>query len=435
LLLVSSTAHAAPLTALDCAAKAVTESPKVEEATTHVAELQARLARVESAYYPKLSGIAFVAPMFTVEGSALESDVERRWGPSDWGPYTRLEALLAQPLYTFGRAEAGAEAVEHRAAVERAQVLLVEASVALEVRRLYHLHLYARSMLPSLKQADELLAEALARGRELYSKGSGDVTQADLMKLEFGRAQVGRYLRTAETGATLSLAALKHTMGLPVIAPLELADRRLPSAPADPLDLEALLAHAAANRPEWKQIARGRKAAEALERSEARANLPVAFAAGMLEASWTPTRDDSANPYHNDPYNDVFGGVAVGLQFDIDPAQASARGDEARALQSRIEAKARLAKTGIPLQVHKAWLEVEQHRAQAELARQGVKAARKWMAFAGTAYATGTGDAKAVLEGVVAYLQAKRDRYESLRDFHTARAELDLAVGNRPWKD
>ena len=204
-------AAAAPSTAIQCAARAVASSPQVEEAATRVDEWRARLAQVESVYYPKLSGIAFVAPMFTVEGNAQQPDVERRWGLSDWGPYTRLQLLLAQPLYTFGRAEAGADAAARRVAVERAQVALVEANVALEVRRLYHLHLYARSMLPALQQADDLLEGALARARELYAGGSGEVTQVDLMRLEVGQTQVRRYRRQAQGGARLALAALRHT--------------------------------------------------------------------------------------------------------------------------------------------------------------------------------------------------------------------------------
>ena len=37
------------------------------------------------------------------------------------------------------------------------------------------------------------------------------------------------------------------------------------------------------------------------------------------------------------------------------------------------------------------------------------------MIFAGAAFATGTGEAKDVLEGLAAYLQAKRSHYETLQ--------------------
>ncbi len=429
-------AVAAPLDADGCVEVAVRDSARVEEAAARVAEYEARMAQVEAVYYPKLSGLAFVAPMFTVRGSALEADVEREWGLSRWGPYTRLEALLAQPLYTFGRAEAGAEAARRRAAVERARLEAARGAVALEVRRLYYLRLYALSMIPSLDNAAKVLAEAEARGQRLYAAGSGEVTQTDLMKLRFGATQVERFRRTAADGAALALSALEQAMGLADSAGPELAHDRLPPVPAEEpdADLEELLAEAAQSRPEWAQIRDGRKAAEALGEAEDKANLPVLFAAGTLGASWTPTRDDTNNPYHNDPYNDLIGGVAVGLQFDLDPALASARSEEAAALGGQVEAAARLAATGIPLQVRKAHSDLLRHREQVALARRGVRAARKWMSFAAAAYLTGTGEARDLLEGVVAHLQAKQSRYESLRDYHLARAELAAAVGRKTWR-
>lgn len=429
-------AWGAPLDADACVEVAVRGSARVGEAAAKVAGYEARLAQVEAVYYPKLSGRAFVAPMFTVRGSALDADVERAWGLSDWGPYTRLEALLAQPLYTFGRAEAGAEAARRRAAVERARLEEARGAVALEVRRLYYVRLYALGMIQSLDAAAKVLAEAEARGQEQYAAGSGEVTQADLMRLRYGTTQVERFRRTAANGAALALSALEQAMGLAETAGLELAHDRLPPVPAEEpdSDLERLLAEAAQSRPEWAQIRDGRKAAEALGEAERKANLPVVFAAGTLEASWTPTRDDTSNPYHLDPYNDLAGGVAVGLQFDLDPALASARSDEAAALGGQVEAAARLAATGIPLQVRKAHSELLRHREQAALAERGVQATRRWMSFSAAAYLTGTGEARDLLEGVVAHLQAKQAKYESIRDYYLAGAELAAAVGRVTWK-
>ncbi|MGI5861811.1 MAG: TolC family protein [Myxococcales bacterium] len=423
-------AEARPLTVDDCVAMAIRESGQVMEAEAKVAEWKARLAEVESIFYPKLSATAFAAPMFTVHGNAFTNDVERRWkSPGDWGPYLRLEALLAQPIYTFGRAAAGEKAAQERLAVEQARLAAARNAVALEARKFYYLHLYAKSLRPGLSAARKMLDSALEKANSLYETASGKVTNVDLMKLTYASSELDKYLIQAEVGEGLALAALKHTMGVSEAMPLLLADDVLPDAGDDPPELAELLRIALEKRPELAQVRHGKQAALALERAERLANLPVVALAGQFQASWTPTRDDSKNPYHVDPYNDLFGGVALALQFDLDPALAKAKGDAARAMGEQVAGLEKLATTGIPLEVRKAREEEIQARRMLELSKKGSVATRKWMIFAGTAYASGTGETKDLLEGIAAHLQAKKAYYDNLLAVHTARAELLRATG------
>jgi outer membrane protein TolC len=419
-----------PLDADECVRIALGESGQLDEAEAKVRKYEARLAEVEAVYRPKIDATAYVAPMFKVHGGALDRDVDRDYSPGSWGPYAHLQAVLAQPFYSFGRVEAGEDAARGRADVERARLRETRNTVALEVRRLYYTHLFARSVLPALDSAAEIVAEAEGRATELHESGSGDVTQVDLMKLSYGRAEVTRYQRIARDGADLALSALKHTMGLPDEAPLVLADQRLPPLGEAPEPaLPELLREASELRPEWAQLVHGEKAALSLRDAERLANAPVAFLGASLAADWAPTRDDADNPYHYDPYNQLTGGVAVGLKWDFDPWKAAARTDAAEALGDRIAALRRFAATGIPLQVRKAHQAVAQHRDLVAISQQAVAATRKWMAFAAAAYKTGTGDASDLLEGLVAYLQSRRTEYEQLHAYHESRAELSFAIG------
>ncbi|MBI5509118.1 MAG: TolC family protein [Deltaproteobacteria bacterium] len=430
LALSAGTAGAAPLTADECVAVALAKSAKIEEAAAKVREYEARLAEVESVYYPKLQAVAYVAPMFTLSGDATH--FERRYKSSkDWGPYTHLQALLAQPLYTFGRAEAGEVAAAERVEVERARVREVELAVALEVRKLYYGRLLALSMLPALDAAAATVREALERGEERYDAGTGEVSQADLMKLTYGRSEIAKGQLEAQYGATLAAAALKQAMGLADDQPLALADDRLPDLPGEePLSVPALVAESARRRPEWRQIQHGRRAVESLALAELRANYPVLFAAGQLTYDWTPMRQDSPNPYVYDAYNQLVGGVAIGLLFNLDPALAAAKARGAEALAAEIDALDRFAATGIPLRVRKAAGDLQRARRLAELSADGVKATKKWMAFAATQYLTGLGDARDLLEGLVAYLSAKKAAYQASYEYFVSRAALDFAVGH-----
>ncbi|MEE8410635.1 MAG: TolC family protein [Myxococcota bacterium] len=417
------------LDADDCVALALRSSAEIAEADAKVKEWEARLLEVESIFYPKLQGIGFVAPMFTVKGI---NDFEPRYKSlrRDWGPYTRLELILAQPLYTFGRATAGEAAARHRAAVEKARVREAELTVALEVRKLYYKRSYALSLQPILNTGAKVIAKALEQGQEMFDEGTGEVTQADLSKLEYAAIEIAKFQLRAREGAKLALSALKHTIGLGEDDELELLDQKLPKfRDDDPQDLAQVITEAGTLRPEWAQLEHGAKAAEALERAHKLGILPVVFVAGQFRAAWTPTRGDTKNPYYVDEYNEVFGGVAVGLMFDIDPALSLAKAEGARALALQVEALHRFADTGIPLRARKAYQDVHNQRELTTLSKTGVKAARKWMMFSAAAYMTGAAEAKDVLEGVGAFLQAKKGYYDGLLGYHIARAELDFAVG------
>lgn len=412
-------------------AAALRSNGKIAEAQGKVAEYEAKLAEIESLYYPRIWGLTFIAPMYTVRGNVLQPDVERRYSRlRDWGPYTHVKAQAALPLYTFGRLEKGELAASERAEVERARLLDVRNAVALEAKRFYHTRLFALSMLVPLRSGMASLRGALEQAQAEYEEGKGTVTQVDLSKLAFGVSELEKYLIIAEEGEALALAALKHTMGLPHEAEVAQADSRLayPAGATLP-PLAELLVEAAQRRPEWAQINHGKKAALALADAERLANAPVVFLGGEIQHDWAPTRDDAKNPYAYDQYNGVSGGLAVGLQFDLSPWAASAKAAQAEALHEQVAALQAFAKTGIPLQVRKAYEEAGYWLRIADAADRGSRATQKWMVFSFAAFKTGTGEAKDTLEGLVAYLQSRRSYFEALLNYRLAYAELEYAVG------
>jgi outer membrane protein TolC len=410
---------------------ALRDSGQVLEAEGKVQEWAGRLAEVQSVFYPKLVGMGYIAPMFRVRDKAdlrTAPDVERDF--SEWGPYLHLQAVLAQPLYTFGRAAAGKRAAQARLQVERARLAQTRIALALEVRRFYYLHLYAHSMRPALDSAREILDKAQSKAKEEYDRKTGKVTNVDVQRLAFASAELDKFRIQAEIGEDLALAALKHTMGLPQETAMVVADEMLPDPPENLPALATLLKKASENRPEWTQIRQGKEAALSLEQAEKLANAPVVFLGGQFNADWTPMRPDIKNPYFWDPYNQVFGGVALGLMFDLDPAKARARASQASGLRIQVEGLEKFARTGIPMEVRKAHDEAVQSKRIAAVAEQGATAARKWMIFAGAAFATGTGEAKDLLEGLAAYLQAKRGHYEALQNMQVSLAQLLYVTGD-----
>ncbi|HET9452566.1 MAG TPA: TolC family protein, partial [Aggregicoccus sp.] len=411
---------------------ALGQSGLVTEADGKVQEWKGRLAEVQSLYYPKLSARGYVAPMYRTKADSITSDPfrdsETDWG--EWGPYFHLEATLVQPLYTFGRLSAGKDAAQKRLAVEEARARQTRNTLAFEVRKLYYLHLFTRSLQPALLNARKAVDGALKQARELYAEGGGKVTNVDLAKLEYGSAELDKFIIMAKMGEALSLAALKHTVGLPESAELVLADEVLPEPPEGELPaLAELIRVASAERPEWAQVRHGKQAAISLESAERLANAPVVFAAAQARADYTAMRPNVKNPYYKDDYNGASAGAAVGLQWDFDPWKAEGSGDAARGLRTQVEGLEKFASSGIPLEVRKAYDDAVQAQRLLEVAERSSTAGRKWLTFAGSAYSAGTGEAKDLLEGLVASLQGRRAYFEQLQALHTARAYLTYATG------
>jgi len=343
----------------DCVREALKESGTLVEAQAKVAEWSGKLLEVESVYWPKLQGLAYVAPLYGLKLDPTTNRYQTDW--TRWGPYTHLQLILVQPIYTFGRQPAGEKAAQNRLEVEKARYQQARNLVALEVRRYYLLHLYARSMMPALKQAKDILDEAEVSAKEMYGEGSGQVTQVDLAKLRFGATELAKFQVRAEIGANLALAALKHTMGMSASQAIELADEALPELPAAPLpELADFVAKAAQHRPEVAQLKFGAEAAKWFAESEKLSSMPTAFVAGQLDLDWAPRWPVQSDPFAWDRFNAITPGIAVGVQLDVDPRLSWAKYQGAKALAEQVEGLKKFAATGIPVEVQQAFDDTRQ---------------------------------------------------------------------------
>lgn len=423
-------AWAAPLGADACAAMAVEQNARARAARADVEVIRAQADQVAAALSTKISVLTFVAPIFSAKGG-IGFDEPYQSDLGKWGPYGHADARIVKPLATFGRYSAGVAAARARVGVEEERAREAANAVRLEVRRLYGLRLYALSMKPNLENGKKILTEAIEKAGELYRKDTGEVTLPDLMRLQYGAGEIARYLRIADDGIELATAALKQSLGLPADTAVEFADDKLLPSDKPVPALGVLVAAARRDRPEIGQIAHGKVATAAWEQAERKANLPVLFAAVAGQADWSPVRPTGFSGALYNLYNDYFVGAAVGLKLDIDFALAGAKAAEARAKARWVVENEALAETGVPLQVRKARGDLIQHRDLAQVADGQVTAARKWMLFSAAAYASGTGEAKDVLEGVAAYLLAKKAYYDHLLGAWQARAELEQATGAR----
>ncbi len=425
-----SRAQAAPLDADACVRLALERGARAQAARADVDVYRAQAEQVESLLSVKISGVTYMTPMFKAAGG-LGFNQPYQNDLSQWGPYGHVEGRIVKPLGTFGRYTAGVTAARARVAVEEEKAREATNTIRSEVRRLYALRLYALSMKPNLENGKEILGKAISKAEEMYAADTGEVTLPDLMRLKYGAGEIDRYLRIANDGIEIATLAVKQAIGMGPGDPVEFADNKLVVPEDEVPSLAVLIEKARQDRPEVGQIEHGKRATAAWEDAERRANLPVLFLAAAGQADWSPMRPKGYSGAYYNMYNDYFAGAAVGLKFDIDLAAARGKAAEARAKANWVGANQELAATGIPLQVTKARKDLMQHLDLARVAEDEVKATRKWMTFSAAAYASGTGEARDVLEGVAAYLMAKKAYYDHVLGAFQARADVELSIGAR----
>ena len=77
-----------------------------------------------------------------------------------------------------------------------------------------------------------------------------------------------------------------------------------------------------------------REALEALEKAAEAERWPVIFLAGVFSAAYAPGRTDIDNPFINDEFNHLYGGVVLGARWHLDFGITRAKIDQAKAVES-----------------------------------------------------------------------------------------------------
>jgi len=421
----------------------LTESQCIERVKAHhsdlkVAELQVESARnklreLESTFYPKLQVTTWVAPMFRVDGTALDASVDYHFKSlSDWGPYLHFEARLVQIISTFGRFDGLKEAAELNTQVEAAKRDLVEQALVAETKRMILGYRLILSLEKTVTTVVETLDKALDYARPAFEEGTGAITTIDLSRLEFGKSKALSFKNMLDEQRALITQGLRFLLHLESSTEVNFDFTKLPrlrKIPALP-PLSQLFESARDHRPEWRQIRDGKRAYAALtEVEDKNLYLPYLFAAGEFSADWTPVRDDTPNPYHYDPYNGTWGGIALGLRWDLDWAKTQAHKEHWSLERRKLEALETKLESGVRAQLSALHAEATQAQKRSDIMNLGSRAARKWMLSASAGFSLGTASARDLLEGVIAYSEAKLGEASSVYDILIAHAELDRALG------
>ncbi|MBI5482914.1 MAG: TolC family protein [Deltaproteobacteria bacterium] len=441
--LFSGTAPAADYTAKtrlvlgldDCVRIALKAAPELGEAQADIDLTASKLDEAKSYRYPQIE----VTSLFGPAPQAHRQDISPVFATDK--SYTRLQQLtwftsadasIIQPLFTFGKISENMKAAVHGIEVDRSRKEQRGNEIALKVREYYYGLMLAREMKELVLEVQESLIKARDKAQKLLERGSESVEELDLYKLDAFAGEVAKYLEEARKGESLALAALKTRLGLPFDAPLEISGQRLTMVEGVTPDFETFVERARANRPEFRQLSEGIKARAALVEASKANYYPDIFLGGIFSWAYAEDRDRIQNPYINDQFKHMYGGVALGIRWKLDFGITGAKVSAERAQYNRLLSTREFADANIPLQVKKYYLELKEAENSAAASKSAYTNSKKWAVTALANFDFGIGPAKEIFEALQAYARMRAAYFQSIYNYRIAWANLEYATGESP---
>ena len=403
--------------------------PRIREAEKKVDYYRSFKTEALANYLPKLNTLAYMAPLYDVQ-KGNSDDYRYDYSISDWsswGPYFHLETRLQQAITAFGRIIQGYQAAELGIKAEKYNKETVLWAVAKEVRTYYYGIIFAKTMMKTIKLADDSLKSALKVAEELYAKAEGGITDIDISKLKYFLSQVDVYRSMADVKLIQAQKALAMTTGEHI--KLDEFSGKLVKEELDFQDFDHYLKIMLKERPELNRLEAGIKATTKLITVEAMAAAPVLFFAFQADLNYSTVRNHVINPYLNNQFNGAQPGVAVGLLWDLDVALAIAKSQRAIADRDALVELQAFAKNGLPVELEKTYLDMRDKEVNITANKNAIDAAEIWLLSAGAGLEFGAVEAKDLLEGLAALVDSRLKYYQAIYDYNQLIGELCRIVG------
>ena len=415
----------------DCVRIALKAAPELGEAQADIDHTTSKLEEAKSYRYPQIEVLAMFGPAPPAKREDL-SATDKSFKMKELTWFSSADATLIQPLYTFGKISENMKAATHGIEVERSRKGQRANEVAQKVKEYYYGLMLARELKEVVLEVQESLSKARIKAQKMLDQGSNGVEESDLFKLDAFSGEVAKYLEEAIKGEKLALSALKTRLNLPMSSQLEIKSERLEMDERVTPEFDVYVEKARARRPEFKQIAEGLKARSALVEAAQANYYPDIFLGGLVSWSYAEGRDRIRNPYINDQFRHLNGGVALGARWKLDFGITGAKAAGERAQYNRLLSTRTFADANIPLQVKKYYLELKEAENSVSATKSAYTNAKKWAVTALANFDFGIGPAKEIFDALQAYARMRASYFQSIYNYKMAGANLDYAIGEPP---
>ncbi len=417
-----------------CIRTALQSAPEIGEANADIDLSSSKLNQAKSYSYPQIDAMALFGPAPTAKQQDISPviNTSKNFSIRDMTWFTSSDLLITQPLWTFGKIFENMKAATHGIEVAKARKQQKGNEIVLEVKKYYYGVLLAREMQNVLAELQLYMIQGKEKIQQLIQNESASGDPMDLFKIDAYSGEINKFMEEAVKGEQLATAALKARLVLADNVDIVVASERLYLPEENLTDMSGFIGKARLQRPEFRQLSEGIAARTALVEA-ARANYyPDIFLAGMLSWAYAGNRDRIKNPYISDNFKHGYGGVALGIKWHLDFGITAAKVSSEQAQLNRLDSTRQYADSYIPLQVKKAWLDMQEARKNVTITKNAFNSAKKWGTAALANFDFGVGNPRDVFDAIGVYGKMKAAYYQSIFDFYMARANLVYAVGDNP---
>ncbi|MBA2544940.1 MAG: TolC family protein [Deltaproteobacteria bacterium] len=421
LILVSPSALAGPKLTLDqVIAKALT-GPRVRMARGDIDAAGARVDEAKAARLPRIKATLFGtgSPEITcVDPQCTQTDPQNYKFAVD-GLYGSAQIDLIQPLFTFGKLSHARAAAEAGVGAYNALADEAAGDLAVDAARAYWGIKLARELGYMLDDGIEEIDKAMGRMNARTGADAPTVQDRQRVAVLLAEAKVQR--ADAAAGERQALAGLRALTGVP--------DADIDEGELLAVEFKLPATATGDRRPQARAAKLGAIAADelaALAKGYYLPDLAIVASAVFARAQGT---DDPPSAFANDPFNRVGAGVALALQWTIEPWNVKARVSRARAEASKAHALGDLAAIGARYDAETALAEAAGARTKLDATDAGVKAGRAWVASILQADAIGAAESKDFADAYLAWFGMRARWAQAAFQWNVAVVRLGRAAG------
>jgi outer membrane protein TolC len=406
-------------------ARALNASPAIRAAEVDLKIAEADLARARAArFLPRFELTWIVGPSPEARGNAL-------LGETDLGSlsaFTRAEATLIQPLFTFGKLKAAEDAASGGIEARDAGLTRARHDLELKVAEAY----YGLQLMDALWSLAEEARNEISKARktvdDALEEDTGDYTFTDLAKIDRFVYDVVENANKVQKGRSLSVSALRMLTGQ-----MESDTGELAPGPLKPVEIEILpidtYLERASTRPDLRQLQAGIGVRAAQVRAHRSDLYPQIFLGGQLKYSYAPNRDDQESPFARDDFNFLHGGAVVGFRQNLSFGGTAAKVRKARLEHQKLLHLGRLARKGAELEIEKAYRTLREAQSNMLAAEKAVKATRRWFVSARDGFNAGLEESGELLDAVKEYSIIRAKYHGAVFAYNRAWVSLQRATG------
>ena len=396
---------------------ALATDQRVAASRYNVASASSTAAAAEAERFPSLKlGGEFYAlsaqPTFSAQLPAPLSSVELPFMNSSG---VGFQAMVNQPLYTFGRISHGINAADEGVNAYQAEFGRTVLDVKMNVAEIYVVVLRTKRI---IEVVDSKVVSLDAHARDVgnfFDKGL--VPRNDLLSAQVALANARQEALQVHNTLQVANASYNRALGRSLDAPVNLIELR---AGDFPNDVDELTQRALQSRPELAAIA-----AQARSLREQAASLRAKRAPQVgLQGGYVSMTNDYVEP-------NGIGVIGVGVEWT--PIDSGRISHQAAALMEKAEASVRLcrdAQSMIALEVRQKWLDLQTAIHRVEAVRQATTQAEENLRVARDRYQHQVGTNTEVLDAESLRLQAYTNFYNSSYEAMLADLRLRRAIGS-----